>query len=75
MNEQIENVVISVLKMMGVETLLRTFALCEGRVVAQKFSYDGGYAVWIAGSGTISIYDADGRLLRSLHVAQHGKAA
>jgi len=70
MNDSVENAVIGALKEMGVwaasPMLYRTFALSEGHVVAQKFLYQGGYAVWVAGSGIITFYDEDGRQLRSL---------
>ena len=81
MHESVENTVIVSLAQMGVcptpSTLLRTYALCEGHVVAQKFFYDGGYAVWVADGGSISFYDNDGGLLRSvaLGVAENGIAA
>jgi hypothetical protein len=66
MNDSAQDVLIGAFKDMGFcpGRLVRTFALSEGRVVAQKFFYEGGYAVWAAGA--ISFYDEDGRLLRSL---------
>jgi hypothetical protein len=81
MNESVQDVVIATLKAMGLcpapGTLLRTFALSEGRLVAQKFFFEGGYAVWAAGRGTVSFYDEDGGLLGSvgLGVADSGIAA
>jgi hypothetical protein len=73
MNDSVENAVIVALTQMGVcpahGTLLRTFALCEGHVVAQKFFYDGGYAAWAADSGSISFYDDGGRQLPEGRVA------
>ena len=45
-------------------SLLHTFALrVEDLGVAQKFFYEGGYAVWVAGCETVSFYDEDGGLL------------
>jgi len=67
MNESVQNVVIATLKEMGLSpapgTLPCIFALSEGRLVAEKFFYDGGYAVWVAARGTVSFYDEDGGLL------------
>ena len=69
-NESVQDVVIATLTEMGLcpapSSLLRTFALSEGRLVAQKFFYEGGYAVWVAGCGTVSFYDEDGGLLGSV---------
>ncbi len=81
MNESVQDVVIAALKEMGLcpapGTLFCTFALSEGRLVAQKFSYEGGYAVWVTARGMVSFYDADGGLLRSvaLGLAENGIAA
>ena len=82
MNESsAQDVVIATLEEMGLApasgTLPCTFALCEGRLVAQKFSYEGGYAVWAAGRGTVNFYDVDGGLLSSvaLGVTESGIAA
>jgi hypothetical protein len=73
MNESsVQDVVIATLKEMGLRpapgTLPFTFALSEGRLVAQKFFYEGGYAVWVTARGTVSFYDEDGGLLRSVGV-------
>jgi hypothetical protein len=67
MNKSVQDAVIATLKEMGLRpapgTLPCTFALSEGRLVAQKFFYEGGYAVWVAARGTVSFYDEDGGLL------------
>ena len=69
-SKSVQDVVVATLKEMGLcpapGTLLHTFALSEGRLVAQKFFYEGGYAVWVAGSETVSFYDEDGGFLRSV---------
>ena len=69
-NESVQDFVVAALKEMGLcpvpDALLHTFALSEGRLVAEKFFYDGGYAVWAAGCGTVNFYDEDGGLLKSL---------
>jgi hypothetical protein len=73
--------VVATLKEMGLHpapgTLPCSFALSEGRLVAQKFFYEGGYAVWEVGRGTLDFYDDEGRLLRSvgIGVADSGIAA
>ena len=77
MNQPVEDVVIATLKEMGLRPapgpLLCTPAHHEG----QTFLYAGGYAVWVAGRGTVSFHDDDGRLLRSvgLGVAERAVAA
>jgi len=43
-------------------SLVRTFALREGRLVAEKCHYGSGYAVWLAGTQVVEFYDADGTL-------------
>jgi hypothetical protein len=72
MNQSVQEVVTTTLKGMGIHvassTLLCTFALAEGRPVAEKFYYDGGYAVWNVGRGGVDFYDEDGGLLRSVVV-------
>ena len=53
MNESVQDVVVAALKEMGLcpapGVMLHTFALSEGRLVAEKFFYEQGYAVWAAG--------------------------
>ena len=75
MSESVQDVVVATLTEMGLcpapGTLLHTFVLSEGNVVAQKFFYEGGYAVWVAGCETVSFYNEDGGFLRSV---RHGVA-
>ena len=79
MNDSIETAVIAALKEAGFRfapgALRCAFALCEGSVVARKFFCEGGYAIWIAAEGTISLYDDQGHLLRSLRSAPREIAA
>ena len=77
MNEPAQDAVIATLKEMGLHPTSCTFALSEGRLVAQKFFYEGGYAVWETGHGRVNFYDEDGGLLRSVgvRVAVSEKAA
>jgi hypothetical protein len=65
-----KNAVVAALTEMGISpgTLPCTFSLSEGRLVAQKFFFEGGYAVWATGSGTLRFFDDDGKLLRSVGV-------
>ena len=74
MIESVQDAVVATLKEMGLRpapgTLPCTFALSEGRLVAQKFFYEGGYAVWETGRGTVNFYDEDGGLLRSVGIGQ-----
>ncbi len=81
MNESVQDAVIATLKEMGKYpapgTLFSTFAIREGRLVAQNFIYEGGYAVWITGRGTVSFYGKNGGLLKTVAfgVAASGIAA
>jgi hypothetical protein len=55
--------------------LIHTLALREGRLVAQKFRYDAGYAICSAGSDVVEFYDQDGKLLKTATMtpAEHEK--
>jgi len=78
MNElSVQDVVIAVLGEMGQYpapgTLVCTFALSEGCLVAQKFFYEGGYAVWVASRGTVSFYDDAGKMLKTISLQETNK--
>ncbi len=81
MNESVQAAIIATLKELGLCPALGmppcSLALSEGHLVAQKFLYAGGYAVWVVGRGMVDFYDEDGGLLRSvgLGVAEKGRAA
>ena len=71
MGEFRRKIVIATLKEMGqrpTPSLSCTFALSESCLVAQKFFYEGGYAVWVADRGAVDFYDEDGGLLKSVGV-------
>lgn len=77
MNESaVDSVVIVTLRGLGLcpapGKLHCTFALCEGRLVARKFLYEGGYAVWAASRGTVNFYDDDGKLLETVALERRG---
>ena len=77
MNPSISDVVTAAFEQLGIspppETLLHTFALAEGRLVAHKFRYEGGYAVWLVGSNRVDCYDASGSLLQSVGLDVAGR--
>lgn len=77
MSQSIQELVTASLKDMGLciapGTLLHTFALVEGRRVAEKFCYDGGHAVWIVGRGSVDFCDEDGNPLRSVGIEVAGE--
>jgi len=58
-------------------TLMHVLALREGRLVAEKFHYDRGYAIWAVGSDVVEFYDQDGKLLKTVAIAlaEKGEAA
>ncbi len=69
MDDPVESAVIATLAGMGLmqtRPLLRTVALREGNVVAEKFLFEGGYAVWASPTNRLRIYDDSGRLLSAV---------
>ncbi len=70
MNGTVQDFVIATLKEMGQcpepAALIHTYALSEGRLVAHKFRYEGGYAVWAVGSSVVTFYDNEGGVLKTL---------
>ena len=68
----IHDFVKNTLPTMGIPTpasLACTLLLQEGRLFAQKYRYEGGYAIWLAGSRAVEFYGEDGTLLKSVAVA------
>jgi hypothetical protein len=45
--------------------MIRTILLEDGRFLGEKYRFDQGYAVWLAGPRVIEVYDDSGKLLRS----------
>ena len=72
MKQSVPDLVIDTLKEMGIfpppGSILHTFALAEGRLVAEKFHYDDGYAVWVADASKVDFYDDEGTLLKTVNV-------
>ena len=68
MRQSLQNIVVNVLSEMGIPTtsLIRTLAIQGGRLVAEKFRYDQGYAIWFVGSNVVEFYDWDGKLLKTV---------
>ena len=70
MTESVQVVIIASLKEMGLGSapgaLPCTLALSEGRLVARKVFYEGGYAVWVAECEMINFYDEAGKLLKTV---------
>jgi hypothetical protein len=68
----LQDIVVEILTKMGVSAqdgLIRTLALQGGRLVAEKFRYEGGYAICPTGSDVIEVYDYDGQLLKSVAIS------
>jgi hypothetical protein len=66
MYDPVETAVIAALAGMGLMRTgphLRTVAIREDQFVAEKFLFDGGYAVWARPTDRLSIYDDSGCLL------------
>jgi hypothetical protein len=68
--ESIHDVVVAILGQMGLyptpASLLRTILIRDGYYVGQKYRFDGGYAMWVAATNVIEIYDADNNLLNTV---------
>jgi hypothetical protein len=54
--------------------LIRTLALREGHLVAEKFRYDGGYAIWSVGGRMVEFYDDDGNLVKCVPLVRAAKS-
>ena len=61
-------VVSDILREMGLGTAptFHTILLREQRFVGHKYHFDSGYAVWLAESNVIDVFDNDGRLLKTV---------
>jgi hypothetical protein len=56
--------------------VIQTMLMKDGYFVGHKFRYDGGYAIYLAGSNAIEFYDEQGMLLTTGAVeAETGAAA
>ena len=57
--------------------LLRTVLIHDGFFLGEKYRFDGGYAIALAGKNAIEVYDDAGKLLKtvSLEVSGGEKAA
>ena len=68
----LQDIVVETLAQMGIcgpSSLIRTLALQGGRLVAEKFRYDDGYAICPVGSDVIEFYDHNGKLLKIVSAA------
>jgi hypothetical protein len=77
MRQSLQDIVLNTLNDMGVpapSNFIRTFALQEGCLVAEKLRYDGGYALWPVGSDVVKFYDDDARLLKKVRIATGEKS-
>jgi hypothetical protein len=76
----LQDIVVDAVKEMGIpapSTWMHVLALREGRLVAEKFHYDQGYAICTVGSDLVEFYDRDGTLLKTVVIAlaEKGEAA
>ena len=46
--------------------IIQTMLMRDGYFVGHKLRYDGGHAVWLAGSSTIEFYDEKGERLKTI---------
>jgi hypothetical protein len=61
----------------GPASLMRTILLRDRYFVGHKYRFDGGYAVWLAETNMIEVYDDGGKLLKTVALgrSQGGEAA
>ena len=66
-------VVAATLKEMGVSAVpMRTVLIQKGCFIGQKYRFDSGYAVWLAGKNVIEVYDDAGKLLKTVGPEMNG---
>jgi hypothetical protein len=75
MNGSVENAVEKALNEMGMSAMClgRTILLHDGQFVGIKFLFDGGYAVQLAGTNSVDVYDDAGTLLRTVSLEEMKK--
>jgi hypothetical protein len=58
-------------------SLIRTILLRDRYFVGQKYRFDTGYAVWMAETNVVEVYDDGGKLLKTVALgrSQGGEAA
>jgi hypothetical protein len=69
--------VAKILTEMGVPTdsLVHTILLREKFFVGHKFRFDGGYAIWLAETNTVQVYDDGRKLLKTVALQSDEKEA
>jgi hypothetical protein len=75
--KSLHDLVMATLTEMGIcpASLSRTFLLRDRRFVGQKYSYDGGWVIWLAEENAIKVYAKGGTLLKTVNVEMTEKGA
>ena len=69
-----QDFVTATLREMGILlTPMRSILIQNGYFVGYKFLFDGGYAVRLAGKNAIEVYDDEGKLLKTVSLAETDK--
>jgi hypothetical protein len=73
----IQDDVTAVLTEMGILTasLVHTILLREKYFVGHKFRFDGGYAIWLAETNSVEVYDDGKKSLKTVAFPSDGKEA
>jgi hypothetical protein len=70
MDATLHDLVLATLAEMGLastlESLIRTILLRDRYFVGHKYRFDSGYAVWVAETNVIEVYNDEGKLLKSV---------
>ena len=73
----IQDAVTTALAEMGIAaaSLVHTILLRDCHFVGHKFRFDGGYAIWLAETNTVEVYDDGRRLLKKVVIESDEKEA
>ena len=72
--DEVQDAVAATLRKMGIcATPMRTILIQRGYFVGHKYSFEGGYAIRLAGKNTIEVYDDDGKLLKTVTLEETDK--
>ena len=69
-----EDVVTATLREMGLcATPMHTALIQDGYFVGHKYRFEGGYAVWLIEENAIEVYDDEGKMLKTVSLAETNK--
>lgn len=54
-------------------TLVRTILIRDGYFLGEKYRFDGGYVISLAGKNAIDVYDGGGNVLKTVSLEMNGE--